>query len=175
MTEIARQSKSLRGKQFDDFACFRLYLPNTRETLRKQRTTEDDKAFAAGLHGALCDRATSRICDPEIAMHRSITNRSKGAALLLCALLVVMSIVSPICPTCDGLGSWHSSHAPLAGKQAPPVNDTCNGVCSCCGFHWLPPQQTQLFTVSVVRIVPVLWKEHYPTHYAAPPFLPPRA
>jgi hypothetical protein len=61
-------------------------------------------------------------------MFGSVTTRSTVTGLLLCALLAVMSIVSPICPACDGFGSQHIGHAPVAGKGFPPANDDCNGL-----------------------------------------------
>jgi hypothetical protein len=94
--------------------------------------------------------------------------------LLLCALVLVMSIMSPICPACDGFGSQYIGHAHVAGKGLPPVNDGCNGVCSCCGFQWLPATQLQLPTVTVVKAPFLSQRGSYPSRFTPPPFLPPR-
>jgi len=108
-------------------------------------------------------------------MLSAVKDRSKVAALLLCALIAVMSIVSPICPACDELGNQPISHVHIAGKALPHASDDCNGVCSCCGFDWLPSMQTQLPAVAIVTTVPVSRNEHYPSRFTPPPFLPPRA
>src|SRR5438105_12396106 len=47
----------------------------------------------------------SQTCDPVERMLGPLITRRKATGLLLCALLAVMSIVSPICPACDGFGS----------------------------------------------------------------------
>jgi hypothetical protein len=104
-----------------------------------------------------------------------IQNRSGVAVLLLCALLAVMSIVSSFCPRCDGSGDQYMSQAHVIGKTLPPASDDCDGVCSCCGFHWLAPMEMRLPTVAGVTTLPIPYDEHYPSRLAPPPFLPPRA
>jgi hypothetical protein len=105
----------------------------------------------------------------------SVTTRSKVTGLLLCALLAVMSIVSPMCPACSGFGSQHIGHTPVAGKGLPPANDDCNGVCSCCGFQWLPAAQMRPPAVAVVTPPSIPQSGDYPSRSTPPPFQPPRA
>jgi hypothetical protein len=107
-------------------------------------------------------------------MHGPVTTRSKASVLLLCALLAVMSFVSPICPACDGFGNQHIDHAHVAGKGLPPANDDCNGVCSCCGFQWLPAAQMQPPALAVVAPPSTPQRGDYPSCSTPPPFLPPR-
>jgi hypothetical protein len=104
----------------------------------------------------------------------SLTCWGKVAGILLCALLAVMSIASPLCPACAGFGGQHS-HAPVAGKGLPPASDDCNGVCSCCGFQWLPAAQKQAPAVVLITPPPVPQVVDYPSRSTPPPFLPPRA
>jgi hypothetical protein len=108
-------------------------------------------------------------------MWQSIQDRSKAVVFVFCALIVAMSIVSPICPACDGLGSPHINHSSVFGKALPSINDDCNGVCSCCGFQWLPSIKARLADVAIVTTVSIPQDEHYPSRFVPPLFLPPRS
>jgi hypothetical protein len=74
------------------------------------------------------------------SMDRSITTKACVIASLLCVVLTCMAIHAPHCDVCDRSYSVISSslHHPLAHDQIPATPDTCNGICSCCGFHGLP-------------------------------------
>ncbi len=75
------------------------------------------------------------------------TATTRLASLLLCLLLAWLSFAAPPCALCD------TPHAPLvtvpshptaAHLPAPTQPDDCNGICACCGFHWLPASRTLL-------------------------------
>jgi hypothetical protein len=142
-----------------------------------------DNPFTRSLHRVLANRRAKRAILKSAMLNCYLIDRSKSVVLLLCALLAVMSIVSPVCPACDGLGNLGGSgngnrninHTHLAGTALPPTGDDCNGVCSCCGFHWLLPIEQQLPTVAIVTTLSIPHDEPYPSRLAPPPFLPPRS
>ncbi len=104
----------------------------------------------------------------------SLQSQGRFAVLLLCVLLVVMSTASPICPACDGLGGGHVSAAHNAGKMLPPTNDECNGVCSCCGYHWVQSAELQLALSEAVTGLYAAAEPSYTSRSLPPPFHPPR-
>jgi hypothetical protein len=114
-------------------------------------------------------------CDPESGMFILLQDRSKFAVALLCTLLAVVSILSPICSACDGLGGLSISHVHVAGKALPPTSDACTGVCSCCGFHWLPAIRTCLPTSAIVAAISIPEDQREPSLWTRAPFQPPRA
>jgi hypothetical protein len=73
------------------------------------------------------------------SMDRATTRRACVIAWLLCAVLTCLAIHSPHCDLCDGpLFVPSASHQPLVNLPTPASPDTCNGICSCCGFRALP-------------------------------------
>src|ERR1700761_3983775 len=94
---------------------------------------------------------------------------------LLCALVALMSFLSPICSACDDLVTVPSSLAHSVNKIPPPSPvDHCNGVCSCCGFHWLPAAEPQESQTSPLDVLPSTAKRRLVNRQLAPPFQPPR-
>lgn len=71
-------------------------------------------------------------------------------AWLLCALLFWLTVNPPHCDLCDG-GSFTvaSVHQSSLKHSHPVAPDTCNGICSCCGFHGLPNVRQALVPVNV--------------------------
>jgi hypothetical protein len=60
-------------------------------------------------------------------------------AWLLCALLFWLTVNPPQCDLCNGGSFTVASAQQSTLKHSHPVApDTCNGICSCCGFHSLP-------------------------------------
>ena len=95
---------------------------------------------------------------------------------LLCALVVLMSVLSPICSACDDLVTLSSSLAHGVNEIPPPSPvDQCNGVCSCCGFHWLPAAEPQESQISLLHVIPSTAKQRLVSRQLAPPFQPPRS
>ena len=111
----------------------------------------------------------------ERTMAMRIQTRTQGAVWLFCALIVLMSAVSPLCGACDGLGTVHSS-LPHAIDKIPPSSpvDQCNGVCSCCGFHWLPVSGSRKDQIALLLLAPTIEKQRFVSRHLAPPFQPPR-
>jgi hypothetical protein len=73
------------------------------------------------------------------SMDRAITTRACAIAWLLCAVLTCLAVHSPHCDLCDGpYFVTSSSHQPRVNQPLPAAPDTCNGICSCCGFRGLP-------------------------------------
>jgi hypothetical protein len=68
---------------------------------------------------------------------RPITSRVSLAGWLLCVVLVCLAIHSPHCDHCDG-ALVVCSPGTVVDHPQPVVPDACNGICWCCGFHWLP-------------------------------------
>ncbi len=70
---------------------------------------------------------------------------------LLCAVVVCLAVHSPHCDLCDGpyfvASSSHQSHV---NHPRPATPDTCNGICSCCGFRGLPNATPVLDLVNTV-------------------------
>ena len=74
-----------------------------------------------------------------IVSSMSSGSRNRAWALLLCALVFWLTANPPHCDLCDGASFAVVSAHPFTLKHSHPVApDTCNGVCSCCGFHCLP-------------------------------------
>src|ERR1700730_1442643 len=109
-------------------------------------------------------------------MDRSITTRAYVIAWLLCAVLTCLAVHSPHCELCDGAYpvTPSSLHQPLANHQVPATPDTCNGICSCCGFHGLPNASPVLALAN--KVTSGVWPEP-PSPVRAPRsplFRPPR-
>src|ERR1700761_9562720 len=85
---------------------------------------------------------------------------SRIAAALLCIVLAWISVNTPHCDRCDGpraiaLTSTHGAIEHLLTEHTLPVEpDDCNGVCACCGFHWLPDIRPLPSPVERVSIAP---------------------
>jgi|SRR5579859_1187074 len=109
-------------------------------------------------------------------MKRSVKATTRIAAWLLCMVLGWLSVNAPHCGLCDGLLATIGSsllHSAV-NHPAPVEQDTCNGVCSCCGFHWLPDADPVLILLHTVSTA-------FPAEILSPPptprqslFRPPR-
>lgn len=112
---------------------------------------------------------------PSIRMDRATTTRAHVFAWLLCAVLACMAVHSPHCDLCDGsYFVTSSSPHPLVNHPLPATPDTCNGICSCCGFRGLPNAGPVLDLVNTVTTG--VWPAS-PSPVSAPPapiFRPPR-
>jgi hypothetical protein len=65
--------------------------------------------------------------------------KNRAWAWLLCALLLWLTVSPPHCDLCDGSSfSVALSQQSILKHSHPVAPDTCNGICSCCGFHGLP-------------------------------------
>ena len=87
--------------------------------------------------------------------------RASGATIrliawLMCVLVAWISLSSPHCDLCDGPRvSVASSLSHTFVHPSPPVEkDECNGVCSCCGFHWVPESGPVLTLVGKASMAP---------------------
>src|ERR1700761_5518398 len=98
------------------------------------------------------------------------------AAWLLCMMLAWISVSSPHCDLCDGTQAAVFSHSlhPAVHPPFPPGPDECNGVCSCCGFHWVPVDRPIARWLQIVS--PALLAEVAlpPLTPRTSPFRPPR-
>src|ERR1700689_1471525 len=85
-------------------------------------------------------------------MKRTVQVRTRIAAWLLCTVLAWLSVGSPHCDLCDEPHATiiASSLHLVVSHPAPVVPDACNGVCSCCGFHWLPDPDPVLSFIHTV-------------------------
>ena len=84
-------------------------------------------------------------------MKPTVNATTRIAAWLLCMVMTWLSVSPPHCDLCDGphatiLSSLH----PVINHPAPVEPDACNGVCSCCGFHWLPDPDPVLSFIHTV-------------------------
>jgi hypothetical protein len=89
------------------------------------------------------------------------------AAWLLCMMLAWIAVSSPHCDLCDATQATVLSPPlqPAVHHPSPVKPEDCNGVCSCCGFHWVPvdkPTQQLMQIVSTASLADI----------AAPPVLP---
>jgi hypothetical protein len=112
-------------------------------------------------------RSTHPQCNYNSGMKRTAQARTRIAAWVLCVMLAWLSVRSPHCDLCDGPHATvlSSSMHPALTHPAPAEPDTCNGVCSCCGFHWLPDTRSLLTSVQTVSAMP-------PVEVALPPLTP---
>ena len=66
-------------------------------------------------------------------------NRHRVWAWLLCVLLFWLTANPPHCDLCDGVSfTVASAHESILKHSHPIAPDTCNGICTCCGFYGLP-------------------------------------
>jgi len=100
-------------------------------------------------------------------MERTAQARTRIAAWVLCMMLAWLSVCSPHCDLCDGPHATVVSAFlhPALTHPAPGERDSCNGVCSCCGFHWLPDARPLLTLVQTLSTMS-------PVEVAAPPSMP---
>ena len=76
--------------------------------------------------------------------------RHRVWAWLLCALLFWLTANPPHCDLCEGASfTVASSHQSILKHSYPVAPDSCNGICSCCGFHGLPSIRHILIPVNV--------------------------
>ena len=92
-------------------------------------------------------------------MKPAVKATTRIAAWLLCMVMAWLSVSSPHCDLCDrpGATTFSSSH-PVINPPVPVEPDACNGVCWCCGFHWLPdpdPVLSFFHTVSTASLAGV--------------------
>lgn len=96
---------------------------------------------------------------------------------LLCLLLAWLSFSPPPCEFCDGphAPAITQSFHPTLHHPAPTPSDACNGICACCGFHWIPAPCALL---TLPHQAAATSAPETPSPIAAPrttPFRPPRA
>ena len=66
---------------------------------------------------------------------------------LLYGMLVLLAVPSASCDVCDGFSFVPALSRPLIGQQRlATLQDSCHGLCSCCGLQGLPSTS---FTLSV--------------------------
>jgi hypothetical protein len=69
---------------------------------------------------------------------------------LLCALLFWLTANPPHCDLCDGVTiTVPSAHQFILKHFHPVAPDTCNGICTCCGFYGLPDDGQELVPANV--------------------------
>ena len=87
----------------------------------------------------------------DYGMKPTVKATTRIAAWLLCLVMTWLSVSSPHCDLCDGPNAtiFSSSH-PVINYPAPVEPDACNGVCWCCGFHWLPDPDPVLSFIHTV-------------------------
>jgi hypothetical protein len=100
-------------------------------------------------------------------------NLRKLAASLVLGVLVIASVVAPVCPACSKLELPSAKHISLssAGQNGAPNCDKDG--CSCCGFHIVAapsaPTLEQTASSSVVESLPVQLLEGSPFTLYHPP------
>lgn len=73
-------------------------------------------------------------------------NRHREWAWLLCVLLFWLTANPPHCDLCDGVSfTVASAHVSIVKHTRPMAPDTCNEICTCCGFYDLPNAGQILF------------------------------
>jgi hypothetical protein len=89
-------------------------------------------------------------------------------------LLAVASIFSANCIFCDQIASGDNSaiHLSAVAHDAP---DSCNGICSCCAFHWVPEIRKPVIAFAPIPLPLVLLPAQQLSGWAIPQLLPPRA
>jgi hypothetical protein len=76
-------------------------------------------------------------------------NTHRVWAWLLCALLFWMTANPPHCDLCDGaLFAVTSTQQSILTHSHPVAPDSCNGICTCCGFYGLPKIEQILVPVN---------------------------
>ena len=87
--------------------------------------------------------------------------RTAGATIrliawLVCVVMAWMSLSSPQCERCDGprVSVVSSSSHRVAHPSSPVERDECNGVCTCCGFHWVPESEPMLSSIGRADAAP---------------------
>ena len=78
---------------------------------------------------------------PQSFIVRSMNSRNRNRvwAWLLCALLFWLTANPPHCDLCDGVSfTVASAHQSILKHSHPVAPDSCNGICTCCGFYGLP-------------------------------------
>jgi hypothetical protein len=74
-----------------------------------------------------------------------LQNGHRVWAPLLCVLLFWLTANPPHCDLCDGISFTTPSTSQSTVKHTHTVPpDTCNGICTCCGFYGLPSAETSL-------------------------------
>ena len=77
-------------------------------------------------------------------------NRHRAWVWLLCALLFWLTVIPPHCDLCDGLSfTVASASQPILKHSHPVAPDSCNGICTCCGFYGLPNVEHGLIPLNV--------------------------
>ena len=64
---------------------------------------------------------------------------TRSWAWMVCVVLFWLTVNPPHCDLCDGVSfALVSSQHSTVQHSHPVAPDSCNGICSCCGFHGLP-------------------------------------
>jgi hypothetical protein len=88
---------------------------------------------------------------------------------LLCALLFWMTVNPPHCDLCEGVSlPIASAQQSILKRPHPVAPDSCNGICTCCGFYGLP--NSDRVSVSVTKVLADIVPES-----TWPAFTPPSA
>ena len=72
---------------------------------------------------------------------------------MLSLLLFRLTVDPPHCDLCDGVSlSSVSTQRTVLHHSHPVAPDTCNGICTCCGFFGLPRTEHPLLTVGMKHV-----------------------
>jgi hypothetical protein len=110
-----------------------------------------------------------------IGVDHPTTSRVSAIIWLLCAILVCLATYSPHCDLCDGpIGVAPSLPQILANHPLTAAPDGCNGVCRCCGLHWLPNPDPVLVRVDRATSQVLFESASSALELRSPIFRPPR-
>jgi hypothetical protein len=93
---------------------------------------------------------------------------------LLCATMVCLTVDPPHCNVCDRLVQVSSSSKPLVHQHVPATQDTCNGLCDCCGLHAVLASVPSVRHVEAVAMEETPQGPMTPLEQASFVFRPPR-
>ena len=156
-----RSVRSLSGHRIGLWLC----PDDSRNTARSQRLGLRSKisyrlrALGIARHpGAIQNESLNAHGSPPVYLEKYdsgmkpfVKATTRIAAWLLCLVMTWLSVSSPHCDLCDGPhATIFSSLRPVINHPAPVEPGACNGVCSCCGFHWLPDPDPVLSFIHTV-------------------------
>jgi hypothetical protein len=117
------------------------YRGERRQLSRAMRETDRSERTAGTMRRGHWDHLSSRM---------NSGNRHRVWAWLLCALLFWLTANPPHCDLCDGVSfTVASAHQSILKHSHPAAPDSCNGICTCCGFYGLPNVGQVLILVNV--------------------------